>query len=195
MEIPLLEYKKILHALSQRLVRAQENIRILNALKWDQGVKLEFFKQRCKEPPRVDLNMYAKNPLGFDPTQKTEEFYAIERDIRRQLGQFSGVSNIMQRMCREYREVIRLLQARGTSEFPKISQELYGSAQDAFYAGAPTLQDLAKLVTSTLSKGILVPDVLAEKKYTSEEAVPVLGERLNQYFQTPNAPDSRKTQR
>ena len=66
----------------------------------------------------------------------------------------------MMRICREYREVIRLLQARGTTEFSKISQELYGSAQDAFYAGAPTLIDLAELVTSTLKNRVLTSDPL-----------------------------------
>lgn len=182
------EYKKLLHALSERIVAAQREIRILNALKWPIEVKHRFFKKHCQELPQIDALIYEKNPFGFDPAAKTEEFYAIERDIRRQLGQFSGVSNIMLRMCREYREVIRLLQARGTAEFPKISQELYGSAQDAFYAGAPTLQDLAKLVTMTLDQAALPPDALDEKKYTSEEAVPILGERLNLYFQSPEEP-------
>lgn len=182
------EYKKILHALSERIVAAQREIRILNALKWPMEVKEHFFKKHFQEPPRVDISIYEKSPLGFDPIAKTEEFYAIERDIRRQLGQFSGVANIMLRMCREYREVVRLLSARGTPEFAKISQELYGSGQDAFYAGAPTLQDLAKLVTSTLDKVSLEPDSLDEKKYTSEEAVQILGERINQYFQCPEEP-------
>ena len=179
------EFKKILHSLSERIVVAQRPIRILNALKWPIEVKQHFFKNHCQEPPFINQEVYQKIPLDFDPAGKTEEFYSIERDIRRQLGQFSGVGTIMLRMCREYREVIRLLLARGTPEFPKISQELYGSAQDAFYAGAPTLQDLAKLVTKTLDKAKLEPDILDQKHYTSEEAVPVLGERLNQYFGAP----------
>ncbi len=182
------EYKKILHTLSQRVVAAQRDIRILNALKWSPEVKQNFFKKDCKEPPEVNAAMYEKIPLGFDPEAKTEEFYGIERDIRKQLGQFSGVGSIMLRMCREYREVIRLLQARGTKDFPKISQELYGSPKDAFYAGAPTLRDLADLVTQTLDKATLAPDILADKRYTSEEAVPILGKRLNDFFQTPNEP-------
>jgi uncharacterized protein (TIGR02421 family) len=181
------EYKKILRELSARLVKAQENIRILNALKWQPYVKEQFFKKHCKEPPAVNMEMYEKNPLEFDPASKTEEFYAIERDIRRQLGQFSGIANIMLRMCREYREVIRLLQARGTADFPKISQELYGSAQDAFYAGAPTLFDLAKLVTDTLEKTLLQPEAADEKQYSSEEAVAELGARLNKYFDRDDA--------
>lgn len=182
----LTEYKKILRNLSERIRNTQTEIRILNALKWPQDVKQQFFKNHCKEPPAVTPAIYEKNPLGFDPVTKTEEFYAIERDIRRQLGQFSGIANIMLRMCREYREVIRLIQARGTPEFSKISQELYGSAQDAFYAGAPTLRDLAELVTATLAKTQLEPGPLDEKRYTSEEAVEILGQRLKGYFKDPN---------
>lgn len=182
------EYKKILHALSERIVNAQRDIRILNALKWPAEIKNQFFKKHAHEMPSVDAATYEKIPIGFDPAVKTEEFYAIERDIRRQLGQFSGVANIMLRMCREYREVVRLLQARGAAEFPKISQELYGSAQDAFYAGAPTLEDLATLVGNTLDKAVLEPNIEGEKTYTSEEAVPVLGQRLNDYFGCPDDP-------
>lgn len=182
------EFKSIIRNLSDQIVSAQTPIRILNALKWPIEVKEQFFKEKCKEMPQIDHTVYQLNALDFDPVAKTNEFYSIEREVRRRLGQFSGIGNIMLRMCREYREVIRLLQARGTEEFPKISQELYGSAQDAFYAGAPNLRDLAQLVTQTLEKSKLEPDVLDEKTFTSEEAVPYLGQKLNEYFQTPNDP-------
>lgn len=91
----------------------------------------------------------------------------------------------MLRTCREYREVVRLLMARGTPDFPKISQELYGSAQDAFYAGAPTLRDLAGLVSKTLSMHHPIADPKDEKRYTAEESVNILSERLSNYFQDP----------
>lgn len=179
-------YEQIIHELSERLVEAQKPIRILNAVKWPSEVQARFFAKKFKEPPQVSADTYAQNPLYFDPEEKTEEFYALERDIRRQLGQFSGIANIMLRMCREYREVIRLISARGTGEFSKISQELYGSAQDAFYAGAPTLRDLAKLVSTTLSLGSPTHDPLNEKCYTSEEAVHLLRDRLARYFNDPD---------
>ncbi len=182
------EFKNIIRNLSDQIVTAQTPIRILNALKWPNEIKEQFFKDKCKEMPQIDSAVYQLIPLEFDPAAKTNEFYAIEREIRRRLGQFSGIGNIMLRMCREYREVIRLLQARGTEEFPKISQELYGSAQDAFYAGAPTLRDLAQMVTQTLEKSKLEPDALDEKTFSSEEAVPYLGQKLNEYFGTPNDP-------
>jgi len=182
----LTPYEQIIRGLSERIVDAQKPIRILNAIKWPAQVQADFFAKKCKEPPKVDANVYANNVLNFDPEQKAEELYAIERDIRRQLGQFSGIANIMLRMCREYREVVRLIMARGTEEFPKISQELYGSAQDAFYAGAPTLRDLAKLVSTTLSSSRLEYDPLNAKTFSSEKAVHILRERLQQYFHDPD---------
>jgi uncharacterized protein (TIGR02421 family) len=185
----LTPYEGIIRDLSDRIVNAQKPIRILNALKWENDVKDYFFKNKFKKLPLIDSTYYDNKPLSFDPHKKIEEFYAIELDIRRKLGQFSGIGGIMRRICREYREVVRMLMARGTPEFPKISQDLYGSSDDAFYAGAPTLKDLAILVSETLAK--LKRDQIdpaEEKKFNSEEAVTILTKRMNQYFKT----ESRK---
>jgi uncharacterized protein (TIGR02421 family) len=179
----LTPYERLIRDLSDRIVEAQKPIRILNSLKWDDQIKSYFFHNRFKKLPPVDGAYYQRKPLSFDPQKKTEELYAIELDIRRKLGQFSGIGSIMRRMCREYREVIRMLLARGTPEFSKISQDLYGSSHDAFYAGAPTLKDLAVLVSETLSR-IKTQDVdpAGYKRYSSQEAVNILSKRLNQYF-------------
>ena len=75
-------YQQTLHTLSERIVEAQRPIRILNSLKWPQEVQTRFFEQKCKKLPEVTLEMYQKISLPFDPEQKKEEFYAIERDIR-----------------------------------------------------------------------------------------------------------------
>lgn len=179
----LTPYQQTVRELSERLVKAQQPIRVLDAVKWDSEVKEKFFAAKCQKLPEVDANYYQKNTLPFEPTAKKEEFYALERDVRRLLGQFSAVGNIMQRMCREYRELIRMLEARGQPEFSKISQELYGSAEDAFYAGAPRLRDLATLVSNTLLnlKNHATNEV-DDKHYTSEQAVAILSERLIHYF-------------
>lgn len=179
-------YHQIIRELSERIVIVQKPIRILNAIKWPIEVQAQFFAQQCQELPKIDIDIYNKNPLYFDLEQKIEELYAIERDIHRQLGEFSGVSHIMLRMCREYREVVRLISARGTTEFPRISKELYGSAEDAFYAGAPTLRDLAKLISTTLSLKKYTADPLNEKRYTSEETLQLLSGRLQEYFHDPD---------
>ena len=178
------EYEQIIRELSERIVVAQKPIRILDALKWDAGIEEYFFKHQCKKLPPVDQNYYLeKNPPAFDPLKKIEEFRDIDRSIRRKLGQYSGVGSLMQRMCYEYCRVIEMIVARGTPRFTEVSQELYGSSDDAFHAGAPTLKDLATLVTDTLLNiKDQVDTVDDEKKYTSAEAVSILSEKLANYF-------------
>lgn len=176
-------YHQTIRNLSDRLVAAQRPIRVLDAIKWDEKIKETFFKNNLKKLPVVNRSYYEQFPLPFDPTKKNEEFYEIERDVRRQLGQFSAIGNIMQRMCREYRELVRMLMARGQPEFSKLSQELYGSSGEAFYAGAPSLQDLAVMISKAVEhlKEYKVKEI-DKKCYTSEEAVAILQERMARYF-------------
>lgn len=180
----LMDYHTIIHELSERIVQAQKPIRVLDALKWDHEVKEQFFKDKFKKLPRVNTEYYLeKNPLQYDPFKKIEEFHDIERSIRRLLGQYSGVGSIMSRMCHEYTRVIEMLLVRGTKKFTEISQELYGSSEDAFHVGAPTLKDLATLVSNTLGniKDQVISDADIEK-YHGEDVVRILGKRLSKYF-------------
>jgi uncharacterized protein (TIGR02421 family) len=178
------EYKQIIYELSERIVAAQKPIRILDALKWNGDVEEYFFKHKCKKLPLINSEYYnEKNPLAFDPIKKLEEFHEIEHSVRRKLGQYSGVGSIMQRMCYEYCRVIEMLLARGTRKFTEVSKELYGSSEDAFHAGAPTLKDLATLVTNTLTNIKDQVKTSADvENYTSEEAVTILSKRLANYF-------------
>jgi hypothetical protein len=164
------EYEQAIHELSERIVAAQKPIRILDSIKWGPKVEEYFFSHHCKKLPNINQDYYAA--LNFDPVKKIQEFREIDHSIRRKLGQYSGVGSIMQRMCYEYTRVIEMLMARGTSEFSVISQELYGSSADAFHVGAPTLKDLADLVSTTLSNiKDQVKTEADEEVYTSEEAV------------------------
>jgi uncharacterized protein (TIGR02421 family) len=187
--VVLNEYHKLIHELSERIVAAQKPIRILDAIKWTPEIQADFFNNGAKNLPKVDADYYQRRtPLQFDPLNKIAEFHDIERSIRRKLGQFSGVGSIMQRMCREYCSVVGMLMSRGTPRFTQISQELYGSSEDAFHVGAPTLKDLAMLVSSTLANlKEQVTSPVDEKIYTSEETVTQLRNRLTPYFgdQTP----------
>jgi uncharacterized protein (TIGR02421 family) len=180
----LTDYQKAIHELSERIVAAQKPIRILDALKWNGHIEKNFFKNKFKKLPQVSPEYYqTNNPLQFDPLKKIQEFREIERSIRRKLGQYSGVGSIMQRMCREYSCVVEMLIARGTPKFTEISQELYGSSEDAFHIGAPTLKDLATLVTNTLAN--IKDQISGEQdieKYTSEQTVKILSKRLGRYF-------------
>lgn len=180
----LSEYEQVVHELSERIVAAQKPIRILDSLKWDPSIEEYFFRNKCRKLPTINSEYYAKNnPLSFDPMAKLAEFHEIDRAIRRKLGQYSGVGSIMQRMCYEYSRVIEMLLARGTPRFTEISQELYGSSEDAFHVGAPTLKDLATLVTKTLAKIKDKVNTEADiEQFTSEDTVAILSERLGAYF-------------
>src|SRR5438045_3031822 len=134
--IMLNEYQQVIFEISERIVAAQKPIRVLDSIKWDAEIQANFFKSKFKKLTEIDAEYYQrKNPLQFDPFKKMQEFHDIERSIRRTLGQFSGVGSIMSRMCHEYTRVVELLLWRGTEKFTEISQELYGSSEDAFHIG------------------------------------------------------------
>lgn len=176
-------FYKVIRELSDRIVTAQRPIRILDALKWSPDIQADFFKNNFKKLPPVTQSTYEQNPLRFDPIQKLDELHEIERDIKRLLGQFNAVGGIMARMCREYSTVVRMLGERGKPNFTKLSQQLYGSSTDAFYAGAPTLKDLAILLSKTLTSVQQKenhPDDI--KQYSSEQVVGILSKRLQEYF-------------
>jgi uncharacterized protein (TIGR02421 family) len=170
-------------ALSDRIVRAQQPIRILDAIKWDDNIKQEFFKYKCRKLPAVTIDYYRNRPLGFEIAEKKQEFHQIERDLVRKLGQLNPLSVIMRRICREYQDVVYMLEARGTPDFSSISQELYGSSQDVFHVGDPTIAKLGSMMESTLSQ-LLQLDYLFEepKAISAKDAVVILNEKIESVF-------------
>jgi len=177
------DYRLTIRALSDRIVDAQAPIRILDAIKWDASVQEAFFEKGAKELPPVDRAYYEARPLEFDSRKVRETFHDIERDVVRQLGKFNPVGQIMVRMCREYRMVCRMLEARGTEEFTDLSEELYGSSTDAFHAGEATLYDFGEMMTEALTnvdKSLLIEE--ETRDITADDAVKVLQERLDQAF-------------
>jgi uncharacterized protein (TIGR02421 family) len=179
-------YRATIRALSDRLVAAQRPIRILDAVKWDAGVRHAFFAAGAGVQPPVDTDYYARRPLGFDPVEKRREFQELERDVNRQLGQFSPVGAIMRRMCREYETVVRMLESRGRPEFSRLSQELYGSAGDVFHAGEPTLADFGVMMSEALTNidrsAVLEPQ---ERGISGEDAVAIVQAALDRAFHDP----------
>ncbi len=177
------DYQRIIRTLSDRIVEAQTPIRVLDAVKWDESIRQGFFDSGCKRLPAVDRAYYEARSLGFDGAAKKLELQNIERDITRQLGQFNPVGQIMRRMCKEYRMVIRMLEARGTADFGLISQELYGAASDAFHAGDPTLADLGLMLSDYLNNIDGRGDLKDEPKtLTAKDAVAMLQRRLDEVF-------------
>jgi uncharacterized protein (TIGR02421 family) len=180
---PPSSYLTEVKTLSDRIVKAQQPIRILDAIKWDDSIKQAFFNSQCQNIPNVNAQYYATRPLGFDPTEKKLEFYQIERDLVRKLGQLNPLSVIMRRICREYQDVVTMLENRGTPTFSNISQELYGSSQDVFHVGDPTIADLGSMMESTLQQ-LLKLDFLTEEPKTipAKDAVMILNEKIQTLF-------------
>lgn len=179
-------YKRTLRELSDRLVEAQRPIRILDSVQWDVSVEEAFFAAGARQLPAVDRAYYERRALSFDAEAKLAELAALEREVASKLGTLSPVAGILRRMCREYATVVRMLAGRGTRQFSLLSQELYGSANDAFHAGDPTLADLGRLLSEALTNidasQTLEPD---EKCISGEEAVAILQQRLASVFPEP----------
>ena len=80
------QYQLVIRSLSDRIVEAQAPIRILDAIKWDDSLREEFFRKRCKSIPDVGPDYYAKRPLGFDPAERRQ---VLQQNGRRYV--FGGI--------------------------------------------------------------------------------------------------------
>jgi uncharacterized protein (TIGR02421 family) len=165
-------------ALSDRLVRARRPLRVLQSIGWDATVADEFFARRCRALPPVGCDYYKQRPLSFDPAAKIREFDVLAQDIVNQLGADRAASALLVDRCRESSLVARLLAARGTPAFAKLSRELYGSASIRL-RGEPDWIAAARQV-SAAGKG---HDAAADKPTISaDEAARLLASRLQNCF-------------
>lgn len=178
----IVEQEKI-RALSDRLVALQQPIRILDAIKWDESIKNEFFQNKFEKLPNVDRTYYEKRPLPFDPDDLIAAFHTLIREIKNQLGQYSGISKIMIRLCEEYCQAIMMIRSRGKPLFSELSMELYGAPDEAFYPDGPRLSDLGTVLGTILENlSHTMATEADEKKYTAEEALTILQSRLSHFF-------------
>ncbi len=174
---------EIIKTLSKRIVEAQRKIRILDCIKWDDGVREGFLKHKGTVMPAVDLAYYQKRPLPFDSQTKIEEFRSILRDTQNQLGQYSAETRLIKRQCEEYIRAVQMLDARGTPLFSELSTELYGSPSDVFYAGGPKLSLMGTLLYDVLTAlDVQLQSEADVKRHTPEEAQALLQMRLSPYF-------------
>jgi len=181
-------YLELIKTLSDRIVKAQGPIRILDAIKWNDEIQKSFFQQKFRKQPEVDESYYERNPLNYDVNQLRQTFQVISRDILEQLGDVDPAGNIMLRMCREYQGVLDMLDARGTSEFSAIAQGLYGRSTDTFHDGGPSVADLGKLLDLSLRE--IDQRMFLEaspKSIPTVDAVPLLQKWLNKVFTDPEA--------
>jgi len=185
--MPSERIKQAIKTLSDRLIRAQGPIRLLDAIKWDDTVQQHFFKHGCKNQPPVDQDYYRTIPLGFDPKQQHALFTELLKDVEKQLGKHpAGI--LLDRMCRDYQRVIDMIDARGTDSFASISSELYGTSQSRFHSGSDTLSDLGQLLGKALSN--IDEHMFFESDpgtYSTMEAVKYLKSTLDEIFDEPGA--------
>jgi uncharacterized protein (TIGR02421 family) len=173
-----------IQTLSQRIVEAQSNIRILDSIKWDDSIKQDFFRHKGKRQPAVNTAYYESRPLPFNAQEKQEEFRLILRDTQNQLGQYSAITRLIKRQCDEYSRAVSMLDVRGTPAFCELAMELYGSPHDAFYSGGPRLSDLGTLLFDVLTAlDVQLQSEADIKRYTPKEAQFLLQERLSQFFE------------
>lgn len=174
---------RVIKELSMRLVEAQASIRILDSIKWDDAIRQSFFHHKCQKLPEVDKSYYDNRPLPFSATEKQEEFRLIMRDAQNQLGQYSPVARLIKRQCEEYVRATQMLAMRGTQAFCDFSKELYGSPDDAFYAGGPRLSELGNVLFDVLTAlDVQLQSEADVKRYSPLDAQKILQERLSHFF-------------
>lgn len=173
----------IIQELSQRIVEAQRQIRILDSIKWDESVKQEFFKYKGERLPAVNKEYYDNKPLPFNVHDKQEEFRIILRDAQNQLGQYSTVTRLIRRQCEEYSRASQMLAVRGTPAFSELAMELYGSPNDVFYAGGPRMSEMGTLLFDVLTDlHVQLQSEADVKRYTPQQAQEILQARLGHFF-------------
>ena len=178
---PWRSYKEQVSQLAQRLVDGQRPIRVLQSIKWHTSVEEHFFKSKFKAMPEVGPEQY--DPLDFDPREKAREFEAIARDAEAELGETDSIGQILVSTAMEYRDLCRMLEARGTKTFYAYSRKLYGSPKDTFPDGKSTVRDLGHVLYQILTH---IDDstlgVIETRNIPAEKAAAELNKRFAGYF-------------
>lgn len=177
------DYKNKILEISKRLNKAQKPIRILNAIKWDNALTQHILDNKLKNIPEVGPEYYAQNSLGFAPIKKVLELEEIRRDIGRYFDESDPLGHILERNCRQYEEVVRLLLSRGKREFYQHSVKLFGSTQDYFSDGVSKVADLGHVLEQIIN-GLKSSDLgeVYKKQFGADDVVKKLSKSLRTYF-------------
>lgn len=181
---PWRSYKEQVATLAQRLVDAQRPIRILQSLRWDPAIEEAFRRSKYRELPKIGPEQYADIELGFNPLAKVEELEAIMRSTERKLGKKDAIGQLIVTTAGEYRDVVRMLLARGTRDFYDYSRKLYGSPKDTFPDGKTTVRDFGFRLYDILT-GIQGGDLgpPQPRDIDAHSAAEILKKRFADYFE------------
>jgi uncharacterized protein (TIGR02421 family) len=173
-------YRETIRELSDRIVDAQRPIKVPSAINWDNEIRDRFFASEFKEQPAVDLGYYLKREIKLEPDETRAELRSIEADIVGKLGPVAPAGILMRFMCEQFRLTVDMLEARGTPEFSQISSLLYGTPQDVFHAGGPTITDLSAQMRQFLEgMSVVAPEARDERNIPGTEAVNILREMVD----------------
>jgi uncharacterized protein (TIGR02421 family) len=176
-------YKEKVSALSEKIVELQRPIRVLDAIKWDTSIEVEFLRTKGRELPKVDQKYYEGVSLGFDPVRKEADLRELSFLIEKTLGAEDDIGGLLLDTVEQYSDVVRMLAGRGTPDFYKYSRILYGSPKDTFFEGQLTIMDQGKALYAILSS--LENKFLGReypKNLSSEEVVTELQLRFDRSF-------------
>jgi len=177
------DYQRRVRDLSDKLIALQRPVRILDAIKWPSSMEKTFIASGCTQLPAIDADYYARQALGFNPELLREDFKELRKAVVRQLGRSDGLGSIMAATIDQYLLVIDLLSHRGTEQFGRCSQELYGSASDHLRGDRKTLRQLGERLTQIFSLPAAEHLIRSYgKTISAETAVDLLKQRLTSYF-------------
>lgn len=180
---PWRSYKERIAHYAQRLVEAQQPIRVLDHVKWPARVFESYRDSGFREPPRVGIEFYGRTNLGYDLERKKSELREIQRDVEHELGKEDAIGRILADSAGEYARLVELLESRGTRRFYELSRELYGSAHDTFADGVVQVREVAHdlyEVLTGLDDSLLGPQPVRD--IPAVQAVEILNERLSAAF-------------
>jgi uncharacterized protein (TIGR02421 family) len=166
-----------LHALQDwngRLLDHLRFIRILEAVRWRDEVEHDFFAGGCRELPRIGLPDYRQAIPFLDLPDRLFDLRSLEKEIARRLGPDSPAARLLMRHVRSAQDALRLIAARGTSEFVWLSREIYGSS----YTSKTSRDRLMRLIA--WFEGSAEP-VAGENRLDAESAAEELRQRLQSY--------------
>jgi uncharacterized protein (TIGR02421 family) len=86
----------------------------------------------------------------------------------------------MRFMCEQFRLTVDMIEGRGTKRFGDVSRLLYGTPNDVFHEGGPTIADLAVTMRETLeANAVGIMRMGDERTIPGTEAVALLREQLD----------------
>ena len=134
--------RKALDRVSEALGANATKSRLLEEVAWGRDVEERFFARRASELPRVEYSV-DREVLEGDNAR----LLGVQRSIAGQGAIPTFLRNVLQSSI----DRNRLLLATGTTDFGRLSVEIYGGASTAFFGLPLTNHDLAKHLLERLS--------------------------------------------